>query len=223
MGERLPGGTATTAFVGRGSELKRLLAGLDRAFEHRGGMFLVSGEPGIGKTRVAEQLLLEAQRRGAAVLWGRSTQAEGAPPYWPWVQILRSLLRDVGEAEFGRLAGSGLGQVLQIVPDLGVHFPSVIPVSTDEGGTRFGIYDSVTQLLLRAASSRPVVLVLDDLHWADAPSLLLLQLLSNELPQSSLMVIGTYRDRELAAGHPLRAQLADFVRQGESSEFLWLD
>jgi predicted ATPase len=181
-------------------------------------MFLLSGEPGIGKTRVAEQLALEAQKRGAAAHWGRSTLAEGAPPYWPWVQILRSVLRDVGDTEFRRLAGSALSRTLQVVPDLGGHFPDVTPTSIDDEQSRFGIYDSVTQLLLDAAGARPMVLVLDDLHWADTPSLLLLQLLASDLPRSRLMVIGTYRDRELAADHPLRTHLADFVRRGETSE-----
>jgi len=181
-------------------------------------MFLLSGEPGIGKTRVAEELALEARKRDAAVYWGRSTLAEGAPPYWPWVQILRSILRDVGDADFRRLAGSGLPQILQVVPDLRGHFSDVTPTSRDDDQARFGIYDSIGHVLLGAAGARPMVLVLDDLHWADTPSLLLLQLLASDLPRSRLIVIGTYRDRELAADHPLRTHLADFVRRGETSE-----
>src|SRR5260370_4702026 len=104
MSELLPQDTHQKVFVGRSVELRQLVAALEHALEGRGGMFLLSGEPGIGKTRVAEQLAHEAQRRGAAAYWGRSTLAEGAPPYWPWVQILRSVLRDVGDAEFRRLA-----------------------------------------------------------------------------------------------------------------------
>jgi DNA-binding CsgD family transcriptional regulator/tetratricopeptide (TPR) repeat protein len=216
MSELLPQDTGRTVFVGRLAELKQLLAGLDRAFERRGGMFLLSGDPGMGKTRAAEQLEVEAHKRGAAVYWGRCTQAEGAPPYWPWVQILRSILRDLGDAEFRRLSGSGLARILQVVPDLGDHFPDVAASSMDDEQTRFAIYDSVTQLLFDAAATRPIVLVLDDLHWGDTPSLLLLQLLAGLLPHSHLMVIGTYRDRELAAGHPLRTHLADFMRRGET-------
>ncbi|HVS49849.1 MAG TPA: AAA family ATPase [Candidatus Dormibacteraeota bacterium] len=218
MSKLLPQETPLTVFVGRSAELKQLVGGLDRAFEGRGGMFLLSGEPGIGKTRVAEQLDIEAQKRGSAVYWGRSTQAEGAPPYWPWIQILRSLLADLGGAQFGRLAGPGLARILQVVPDLRGHFPSVATTSMDDDQTRFGTYDSVTQLLLDTAATRPMVLVLDDLHWADTASLLLLQLLAGLLPHSHLMVIGTYRDLELAASHPLRTHLADFVRRGETTE-----
>ena len=218
MSELLPQDAHLTVFVGRNAELRQLITGLDRALEGRGGMFLVSGEPGIGKTRVAEELALGARKRGATVYWGRSTLAEGAPPYWPWVQILRSLLRDVGEAEFRRLAGSGLPQILQVVPDLRGYFADVTPTSIDDDRTRFGIYDSVMQLLLNAGRARPMVLVVDDLHWADTPSLLLLQLLAGHLPHSRLMVIGTYRDLELGADHPLRTHLADFVRRGETTE-----
>src|SRR5712692_3430263 len=218
MSELLPQDTHLTVFVGRSAELRQLVAGLDRALHGRGGMFLLSGEPGIGKTRVAQELALQARSRGMAVHWGRSTLAEGAPPYWPWVQILRSVLRDVGDADFRRLAGSGLPQILQVVPDLRGHFSDVTPTSRDDDQARFGIYDSVGQVLLGAAGARPMVLVLDDLHWADTPSLLLLQLVADQLPDSRLMVIGTYRDRELAADHPLRTHLADFVRRGETTE-----
>ena len=218
MGELRARDLTPAVFVGRQAELKLLLAGLDRAFERTGGMFLLSGEPGIGKTRLAEALTVEALRRGAAVFSGRSTQAEGAPPYWPWVQILRSLIRDVGEEEFGRLAGPALVQILQVVPELRGHFPDAPSASVDDEQARFRIYDSVTRVLLDAATKRPIVLVLDDMHWADVPTLLVLKLLAGSLAQSSVMVIATYRDRELPADNPLRAQLADFVRAGESTQ-----
>jgi DNA-binding CsgD family transcriptional regulator len=218
MGELGPRDLTRAVFVGRQAELKLLLAGLDRVFERTGGMFLLSGEPGIGKTCLAEALTFEARRRGAAVFSGRSTQAEGAPPYWPWVQILRSLIRDLGEEEFGALAGPRLAQILQVVPELRGHFPNARQASAEDDQARFHIYDSVTQVLLDAATKRPVVLVLDDMHWADAPTLLLLKLLAGSFAQSSVMVIVTYRDRELPADNPLRAQLADFVRAGQTTE-----
>ena len=207
-----------SVFVGREAELAQLRAGLERALNDRGGMFLLKGEPGIGKTRLAEELVYEASRQPFAVFWGRCTQAEGAPPYWPWVQILRTLLRDLGQAELARIAGPGLAQLLHIVPELRIHFPDVVSTPTDDDATRFRTYDAITQLLLKAATVQPIVFVLEDLHWADVPSLLLLQLLAGAVTHSALMVIGTYRDRELPPEHPLRAQAGDFIRRGETIE-----
>lgn len=218
MGEGLPPGTAPATFVGREAEWAQLRAGLDRAFDGRGGMFLLTGEPGIGKTRLAEESAAEARRRGATVLWSRSTRAEGAPPHWPWVQVLRSLLRDLGETEFARLAGPRLAEILQVVPQLRVHFPNVAPASIEDTGTRFTSYDSIVQLLMDAAARGGMLVVLDDLQWADTPSMMLLQLLAGSLPQSRLTVVGTYRDRELGAAHPLRTHLGDFLRRGETTQ-----
>lgn len=206
------------AFVGRKHEMAQLRAGLGRALDHRGGMFLLSGEPGIGKTRLAEQIAHEAAERGMAVYWGLSTQAEGAPAYWPWVQILRGLLADLGPDEFGRLAGQRMSQILRMVPELRDPFPDVAPASMDDDAARFGMYDAVVQLLVHAAASRPSLLLLEDLHWADEPSLILLQQIAPTLLHSALLIVGTYRHRELAAEHRLRAQFADYVRRGDTTE-----
>jgi len=218
MGEGISPSPAPAAFVGREAELSVLGVGLERALEGRGGMFLLSGEAGIGKTRLAEEAAAEARNRGFSVLWGRSTQAEGAPPYWPWVQILRSLLKGLGDTEFARLAGPGLVEVLTVVPQIGARFRDVPAPLNEDAGARFASYDSIVQLLVEAAARQPMLLVLDDLHWADTPSMLLLQLLAGSLPQARIAVVGTYRDRELAAGHPLRTHPADFLRRGETAQ-----
>jgi DNA-binding CsgD family transcriptional regulator len=195
-----------TVFVGRQAELARLRAGLDRAFGHHGSIFLLGGEPGIGKTRLAEQIAWEAEARGAAVHWGRATQAEGAPPYWPWLQVLRSLLQEVGPAEFALLAQSELAQILQVFSELRQRFPDA-PAAQEEA-SRFRTYDAVAQLLLGAAANRPLVVILEDLHWADAASLILLQQVADVLPRSSLVVVVTYRELELESDHALKARLA---------------
>jgi len=204
-------------FVGRQAELAQLRAGVNRASRRRGSLFLLAGEPGIGKTRLTEQIAAEAQDRASAVYWGFATQAEGAPPYWSWLQILRSLLQDLGPDDFRRLAGGSLEQILLIAPELRTHFPDARPAPGDDA-SRFRAYDAVVQLLVQAASRQPIVIILEDLHWADTASLILLQQLAGGIPHSGLMVIGTYRARELGADHPLKAQLADFMRRGDTTE-----
>jgi DNA-binding CsgD family transcriptional regulator len=206
-------------FVGRHEELAQLSAGLDRAFVGHGGIFMLKGEPGIGKTSLAERIASEATERGASVYWGRATKAEGAPPHWPWLQILRALAQELGPEEFGRLAGENLADILTVAPDLRAMFGRVASEAGDEGA-RFRAYDAVASLLVRASDDRPLLLVLEDMHWADAPSLLLLLQVVGDLARCRVMAVCTYRDSELAPEHPLKAWLADFVRGGESSEIL---
>ena len=142
-------------FVGRQAELAQLRAGVNRASRRRGSLFLLAGEPGIGKTRLTEQIAAEAQDRASAVYWGFATQAEGAPPYWSWLQVLRSLLQDLGPDDFRRLAGGSLEQILLIAPELRTHFPDARPAPGDDA-SRFRAYDAVVQLLVQAASRQPV-------------------------------------------------------------------
>src|SRR5215468_5628537 len=104
------------AFVGRKSELAELRAGLDRALAGRGQVFLVAGEPGIGKSELADRLAAEAATRGAEVLWGRSWEGEGAPAYWPWAQIIRSHLDAHDGSALATLFGAATAYVAEIVP-----------------------------------------------------------------------------------------------------------
>ncbi len=180
-------------------------------------MFLLNGEPGIGKTSLAESAADEARVRGAGVYWGHSTQAEGAPPHWPWLQVLRSLAEDLGADELARLAGEGLHDVLLVAPFLRGHLAESASSKEDEAA-RFHAYDAVGRLLIAASERRPLLLVLEDLHWADAPSLILLQQLAGRLTRSRILVVATYRELELTPDHPLSAGLADFVRAGETVE-----
>src|SRR6185436_11407692 len=83
-------GKAERVFIGRKPELELLRAGLERAIGGRGGTFLIAGEPGIGKSELADRVAAEAEAHGAEVIWGRAWEGEGAPPYWPWAQIFRS-------------------------------------------------------------------------------------------------------------------------------------
>ena len=106
----------TTPFVGREAELAALAADLDSAAAGRGGVVLVAGEPGIGKTRLAEELATQATAQGALVLWGRCWEGEGAPAFWPWVQVVRAYIQTVDPMALRREMGAGAADIAQIVP-----------------------------------------------------------------------------------------------------------
>jgi predicted ATPase len=210
-----PGATASSGgpLVGRARELASLLSALDDAASGRGRLILLSGEPGIGKSRLADELGEIARRRGATVLWGRCWEAGGAPAYWPWVQAIRAYVEGSDEATLRQELGPGGGEVAQIVPELGPLFPAPVTASPfDPDAARFRLFDAVTRFLVRAALHRPMVLIIDDLQAADVPSLLLLQFVAGEVSRGAVLVVGTYRDVDVDRDHPLTPTLADLVR-----------
>ena len=171
------------------------MTGLDDAFAGRGRLFLVAGEPGIGKSRLAEELVTQARARGARILVGRCWEAGGAPAYWPWVQSLRGYIGERDSESLREQLGAGARDVAQFLPELRELLPDLPePPSLDPEAARFRLFDAVASFLTRAAEARPIVLVLDDLHAADEPSLLLLQFLVRGIGDSRLLVIGAYRD-----------------------------
>jgi DNA-binding SARP family transcriptional activator len=170
---------ATSTFIGRSRELEVLESALQSVTEGRGALVLVAGEPGIGKTRLAEELAARAEATGFRVLWGRCFEGEGAPPFWPWLQALRDL------------GGPGDGELTDLLPGEGGA-----PAAAEPGSARVQLFDAVARRLRTEAGSTPLVLVFDDLHWADTPSLLLLQYLGRELATMGVLVVGLYRDTE---------------------------
>jgi eukaryotic-like serine/threonine-protein kinase len=206
--DRLAGGV----FVGRDRELDEMQESLEEALGGHGGLLLLVGEPGIGKTRTAEELATYAAVRGAKVHWGRCHEGEGAPPYWPWTQALRSFVRESDPVALAWELGPAAPEVAQLVPEVRESLGDVDePPALDPDQARFRLFDSVATFLANASRSRPLVLVLDDLHWADEPSLLLLKFLGRQLSETGLLIVGTYRDVELGRHHPLAATLAELA------------
>jgi DNA-binding SARP family transcriptional activator len=202
------------AFVGREAELAELVAGLDDAFAGGGRVFLLVGEPGIGKSRLAEELAGTARARGARVLVGRCWEAGGAPAYWPWVQSLRAYVRRADSPSLRAQLGPGAAHVAQLLPELHDLFPDVgEPTAVEPESARFRLFEATTSFLATASRTCPLVLLLDDLHAADEPSLLLLQFLARELGDSRLLVIGAYRDVDPTPRNPLTAALAELTRE----------
>jgi DNA-binding SARP family transcriptional activator len=205
---------ARAAFVGRDAELAELVAGLDDAFAGRGRLFLCVGEPGIGKSRLTEELLARARVRGARVLVGRCWEAGGAPAYWPWVQSMRSYVRETEPATLRDQLGAGASDLAQLVPELRDLFPDLgEPPALESESARFRLFDSTASFLASAARSRPLVIAIDDLHAADEPSLLLLRFLARELSHSRLLVIGAYRDVDPTPKGALVAAVTELSRE----------
>lgn len=199
------------AFVGRERELAELCSGLDESLAGQARLFLLLGEPGIGKTRLAEELALEARRRGALVLWGQCWEDRGAPAYWPWTQILRGILREPAARQSLAALGGDADRLAQIVPDLrGEPGDGRGDVVIDRDEARFALFDAVASLLVRTAAKHPLVLVLDDLHAADPPSLLLLRFVARELRDAAVLLVATYRSAEVERS-PERAELLGHV------------
>jgi hypothetical protein len=210
MAEQQPG----TVFVGRDSELRELLHGLDEAGGGRGRLILLAGEPGIGKSRLADELASQAREQGCLVLWGRGWEDAGAPPYWPWVQALRTYLRNTPRDEARVQMAYGAGDIAQILPEVREIFPDVSPAKASESdAARFQLFDSAARFLHDAARARRLLIVVDDLHAADTPSIRFLRFLSSQLAEMPLLVVGTFRDVELTPEHPLTQALGDLARE----------
>ena len=209
---------AIPVLVGRDGELDELLAGLNDAASGRGRLFLLAGEPGIGKSRLADEAAARARDRGFKVAWGRCWEAGGAPAYWPWVQSLRACVRGLDDAELRSRLGAGAPFVAQIIAEVAETLPDIRPPppAGAEGG-RFRLFDAVAAFLRNSAARQPLMLILDDLHAADAPSILLLRFVAGELGDARVLVLGTYRDIELGHGHPLAAALPELSREPATS------
>jgi DNA-binding SARP family transcriptional activator len=201
------------AFVGRKRERSEVTSALDEAIGGHGRLVLLDGEPGIGKSRLAEEIVRVAQARGARVLVGRCWEAGGAPAYWPWVESLRAYVRD-GPPTLREEVGRGGSDLAQLVPELRDLLPDLPePVAVDPDSARFRLFDAMRDFLGRAAAARPLVVFLDDLHAADTPSLLLLQYLTRGLGSMRVLIVAAFRDVDPVPGGPLVEMLAEASRE----------
>ncbi len=201
-------------FVGRDRELAEMLEALDASGSGRGRVFLVGGEPGIGKSRLADELATRARANGHEVLWGRGWDGAGAPAYWPWVQALRAHLRSADPDELRRQLGSGARDIAQMLPELRDRYPDLpAPAEAESASARFQLFDSTVAFLRNAAAAHPLLVILDDLHAADTPSILLLRFVASQMADIPMLLVGTYRDVVLTPDHPLTAAVAEVARE----------
>ncbi|MCB5182919.1 helix-turn-helix transcriptional regulator [Streptomyces antimicrobicus] len=199
--------SVSPVFVGRADELAVLTDALSRAAGHEPQALLIGGEAGVGKTRLTEEFLCEATRRGAVVAVGGCVEigAEGLP-FAPFSTALRSLRRQLPE-ELAAAAAGQEGELARILPELG----ETPRVPHDEESTA-RLFELTARLLERIAAGRTVVLVLEDLHWADTSTRHLLAYLFRTLGSGSLVVVATYRADDIHRRHPLRPLLAELDR-----------
>ena len=204
-----PGPTTSDGFVGREDALARLWAAFELARSGAGGVVLLAGEPGIGKTRTAEEFLRAARAAGARVLSGWCYEGEGAPAYWPWVQVLRTFASDADERG---APSAGFEEIARLVPELAKKSAPRDARAFDGPEARFRLYDEVAAFLRAASQGEPLVVFLDDLHWADPSSLRLLAFVAREARESRMLIVGTYRPED-ASRAPLSEALADLARR----------
>ncbi len=198
-------------FVGRNDELERLLGLWKEATAGDRRLALLGGEPGIGKTRLAVELAGQIRESGGVVLAGRCDEDLGVP-YQPFVEALRHYLSCAAEPRLGRYAGD-LARLLPELTDLVAGLPD--PLRSDPETERYRLFDALAGWLSDVSAEAPVLLVLDDLHWAAKPTLLLLRHVLRSSGSLRLLVVGTYRDSEVGRGHPLSDLLAELRRDGE--------
>ncbi len=208
------GQPADRQFVGRIDAMRTLRVELNAACDGKGALVMIAGEPGIGKTRCAEEFTRIAEDQGALVLWGRCYEQPGAPAYWPWLQILRELANANSDDELRVLLAGGADAIATLVPDVGARI-GVAPMEmadSKHGDQRFFLFDAIVRVIAKSAANVPLVLILDDLHWADASSLALLEYLSKELRRLRCVIVCGYRDVEVTRKSPLLATLGELSR-----------
>lgn len=205
-------------FVGRGPQLDQLRDALETALSGRARLVLVAGEPGVGKTTLVEQLVSEAKVRGAEVLWGRSYEGEIGAPYLAFAECFRAHVRGRPADELRQDLGGAAPEIATLVSEIREKWDDIPTLPRLEGSAeRLRLFEAVVTFLRATARRQPLVLVLDDLHWADEPTLLLLQYLARNLDRDRILLLGTYRDMELERTHPLAETIA-VLRRGDLME-----
>jgi DNA-binding winged helix-turn-helix (wHTH) protein len=202
--------------LGRSTELRALLERLGRAELGQGSLMLIEGEPGVGKTTLAEQLSAAAQERGFEVIWGRAWEGGGAPPFWPWIQVLRAIAQREGSEQLREWLGGSGTELMPLLPEFaGTSQPRSEALTSEIEGARarFRQFDVLSRMLRHLGGrgpdgtvrKRPWLILLDDLHAADDASVQLVRFLMPDLGELGLMLVGTYRGLECGGKDALSA------------------
>jgi tetratricopeptide (TPR) repeat protein len=200
--------------VGRTAELERLRAAWSEALGGRAQLVLLSGEPGVGKTRLARELMVAARVDGALVLGGGCYEFEATTPYLPFVEMLSTWARERATEPLRVALGDAAPELARLVPEIDARlgpFPPVQALQPHE--ERLRLFEAVTRFLRALAARRGLLLLLDDLHWADTGTLALVRHLLRQMRGDRVLLLGTYREIELDRRHPLAAALVEWDRE----------
>ena len=204
-----------TPLVERDPERARLRRAVDEARAGHGGLVLVAGEAGLGKSRLVAEVAREAEARGMRVLTGHCVESDGAAPYLPYVEIIEEAISSPRSPLALREALSGVApEVARIAPALRRVLPDIgPPVELPPELAQRYVWNSVAEFLTRGAQRQPLLLVLEDLHWADESTVLMTEYLAPLIPELPVLLLGTYRDGEVDLSHPLSRVLNQLARR----------
>ena len=205
--------------VGRDREIGDLMHGVERVLAGQRQLFLIAGEPGIGKTRLAKELAARTSGKEIATLWGRSWDAGGAPLFWPWHQIIRECLRYDPAQEVVAELGASSHDLSNLAPEvmaLTGNYDNSAPLPEDPEQARLRVFDSTIRFFELFSRTLPLILIFDNLHAADLSSLLLLRFAARNLTNSRVMIVGTYRDAELGRVPKHAELIGDLASEGIS-------
>lgn len=204
---------AEQVFVGRDAEMAALRSRLLDTLDGHGGLVLVGGEPGVGKTTLVKQLIQEAEQRGALAVFGRCYESEGTVPYSPFVEMLEQALELMPPEIVREDMGEDAPEVARMVPALRRRFPDIPPPLDlpPEQQQRYS-FNAVSSFVSRGSVRFPLLLVMDDVHWADESTLRLIEHMAALMPDLRVMGVGTYRDVELDVSRPLAMTMERLLR-----------
>lgn len=206
-------GTTEDGLVGRADELATLVRALDAATAGSGSVVVLAGEPGIGKTTLAGALAARARAQGVRAVWGRAWDSGGAPAYWAWRQVVRTLAEDFDDGELRAAAGPGARWLVSIAPELDERLPGADPVAPAEAEqARFALFDALAAFLRASASRGPLVVLFDDLHAADVATLRALDFVAHLARELPLLVVAALQPGPLAK-RPDAEQLVERLHQ----------
>ncbi|NVB84335.1 MAG: AAA family ATPase [Kofleriaceae bacterium] len=206
--------------VGRERERLELTAAVDEARRGRGRVVLITGDAGIGRTRLCEEVEAYARAQGFATFWGHGV--DDAPPYWPWIQLIRGFVRTCMTPDIERALGPAIDDLAFFLPSLRRN-ARVTELSPDDPAALHRLVDAVLMLVRAASAAQPLVLLLDDLHAADVASVKLLEFLALEIHDAPLLVIGSYREAEAGVRPAVGKLLSSIGRRATTIALKGLD